>query len=46
MESNLLAFLSVLAQQDGTAYNAGRIAGLVILIALVAAVLWKLLKSK
>ena len=46
MNTRTLTELTVLGQEAGGAYNAGRIVGMVFLIVLVGAIVWKLVKNK
>ena len=45
MNAITLTELTVLGQEAGGAYNAGRIVGIVFLIVLVGAIVWKLVKK-
>ncbi len=46
MNSSMLADFALLAQQGGGAYGAGQIAGVIFLVVLAGAILWKLVKKK
>ena len=46
MDSTTISDLMLLAQQGGGAYGAGQIAGVIFIIVLVGAILWRVVKKK